>query len=177
MRHWANLRRKAETFQVGDLVLLSTQNLKLKHPGTRKLLPKWLGPFPIQTKINPVAFRLELPSTLGRLHPVFHVSLLRRYIQGRSVRPPPPPPVLLDDELEYEVEALLQKTVVRRGRTSQPYYLVKWKGYDMAHNSWEPLKNLTHCEEELQRFALQAQQDPSLIRSAKDVFSRPSRAT
>ena len=82
----------------------------------------------------------------------------------------------MDDELEYEVEALLQKTVVCRGRTSQPYYLVKWKGYDMAHNSWEPLKNLTHCEEELQRFALQAQQDPSLIHSAKDVFYQPSRA-
>ena len=39
-----------------------------------------------------------------------------------------------------------------------PQYLIKWKGYGHEHNTWEPLSNLTHCNEILQAFELQQQQ-------------------
>jgi len=42
---YADGKRRHITFQLGDAVLLSTKNIKLKYPGTPKLLPKWIGPF------------------------------------------------------------------------------------------------------------------------------------
>jgi hypothetical protein len=62
-------------YALGDEVLLSTKNIKIKSAGTRKLLPRWLGPFIITQEVNEVAYKLELPASL-KIHPVFHVSLL-----------------------------------------------------------------------------------------------------
>ncbi|XP_060114520.1 EF-hand calcium-binding domain-containing protein 6 [Heteronotia binoei] len=69
------------------------------------LTARFIGPFPIEAQINPVAFRLRLPAHL-RIHPVFHRSLLQPAAApdpNRDVPPPPPPPVLVDDDEEYEV--------------------------------------------------------------------------
>ena len=46
---------------------------------SRKLTPKFLGPYQILKKIGPVAYQIALPPSLSNLHPVFHVSQLRRY--------------------------------------------------------------------------------------------------
>ena len=60
--------------------------------------------------MGPVAVRLALTGKLLGLHPVFHVSLLRRYEPGGDgVRPPPP--IVVDEEEEYEVEALFAHRV------------------------------------------------------------------
>ena len=45
-----------------------------------KLNPKYIGPFKILERIGPVAYRLDLPQDLKRIHDVFHVSMLRKYI-------------------------------------------------------------------------------------------------
>ena len=65
-----------------------------------------LGPFTIVEPVGPIAFKLDLPDTLQRLHPVFHASLLTKYNdQGGSK---PLPPILMEDgSLEYEVERIL----------------------------------------------------------------------
>ena len=89
------------------------------------------------------------------IHPVFHVSVLHRYYSSPGLIRPPPP-VELDGELEYEVERILDKRMAkfRSKHKRVPQYLVKWKGYGHEHNTWEPLSNLTHCNEILQAFEL-----------------------
>jgi Chromo (CHRromatin Organisation MOdifier) domain len=148
---YADKHRSPVKIKVGDMVLLSGKNIELKHPGSRKLLPKWLGPFKVTAKVNPMAFALELPPTMRRLHHVFHTSLLAPYHSSGAVKPPPP--VLLEDgNEEYEVEQILDHKVVSRRKQRKTDYLIKWSGYSHEHNSWEPEENMTNCNELLQEY-------------------------
>ena len=158
-KQYADQHRSSVAYQAGDMVLLSNKNINIRHPGSRKLLPLWLGPFRIIEQVNPVAYRLELPDSMHSIHPVFHTSVLRKYRAGPGLIRPPPP-VELDGELEYEVERILDKRMAkfRSKHKRVPQYLIKWKGYGHEHNTWEPLSNLTHCNEILQAFELQQQQ-------------------
>ena len=47
---------------------------------SRKLSPKFLGPYQILRRIEPVAYEIALPPQLANLHPVFHVSQQRKYV-------------------------------------------------------------------------------------------------
>ena len=64
-------------FAVGDSVLLSTQNVRLKGI-PRKLQWKFCGPYKVLEKIGTQAYRLKLHDS-WRIHPVFHVSLLKQW--------------------------------------------------------------------------------------------------
>ena len=132
-------------FNIGDEVLLSSKNIKFKHPGSKKLLPKFIGPYTVLDKISSVAYKLSLPATMNRIHPVFHVSLLKPYIKSGAIQPPPP---LLDDEgdIVFFVETLLASRPAKRGRKHIKEYLVKWQGYDHEHNTWEPADNILDPE-------------------------------
>jgi len=139
----ADRHRRPVNIAEGDMVLLSSKNIKIKHPGTRKLLPRWLGPFRITKAINPVAFKLDLPENMKSLHPVFHASLLKPY-RSDGVIQPPPPIILEDGDVLFEVDMLLDKRPKSRGRGRRPVfeYLVKWAGYSHEHNTWEPASHI-----------------------------------
>ena len=66
-------------FDIGQLVLLSSRNLKLSGPC--KLQDRWVGPFSVTERIGNAAYQLDLTGTsrqaLRNVHNVFHVSLLR----------------------------------------------------------------------------------------------------
>ena len=49
-----------------------------------KLAPRYIGPIEIRSRVGEVAYRLILPHELSRIHPVFHVSMLRKYISDPS---------------------------------------------------------------------------------------------
>ena len=107
-------------FAVYEKVLLYTRIIKLQVPRgcTAKLMPRWIGPFPIVRKVGTVAYRLELPANL-KVHPVFHVSLLKTYHSSGRVQPPPIP-YKLDGELHYDVEKVLDQCWVFKGRATNP---------------------------------------------------------
>ncbi|KAJ9529435.1 hypothetical protein QJQ45_013693 [Haematococcus lacustris] len=72
---WPRMRSEVRHY----LVLLSTKNLRLKPGKAKKLLPRFIGPFKVLEHVGPVAVRLDLPPAMARMHPVFHVALLRPY--------------------------------------------------------------------------------------------------
>eukprot|EP00955_Chlamydomonas_euryale_P119031 366571-Chlamydomonas_euryale.AAC.8 len=83
MKATYDVTRRMVEFQVGDQVLLSTKNLNLKtqgkDPQAKKLLPKFIGPFPVVEVVGLGAYRLQIPSHMSRLHDVFNVCLLKPY--------------------------------------------------------------------------------------------------
>ena len=75
-------RRDFEPFNVGDLVLLSTTNLKATGPGrAAKLSPQRIGPFRITRVLSKLNYELDLPELMNKKYNVFHVSLLTKFNQ------------------------------------------------------------------------------------------------
>lgn len=122
-------RAPHKPFQVGCRVYLSTKYLRLKVP-CKKLDPKYLGPFPIIRVINPVTLELKLSWLLGRVHPVFHSSLLKP-LEESNIQPllQPPGSVVGD---HYVIDQVLDSQL-HRGKLQ---YLVRWKGYPTTDASW-----------------------------------------
>lgn len=144
----ADKSRRHVQYAVGDKVLLSVKNLHIKHPGSRKLLPRYIGPYKVTEIINPVAVRLELPPTV-RVHPVFHVNLLRPHTAdvGRGIKPAPP--IEVNGALEYEVGEILSHYTRKYRGVERTRYLVQFKGYGPEHNEWLPEANLANAPESL----------------------------
>jgi Chromo (CHRromatin Organisation MOdifier) domain len=147
------LRKKGQRhfrpFSVGQKVWLEGMNLKTSHP-TKKFAPKHYGPFPIADAISPVVYRLTLPP-LWKIHNIFHVSLLMPYKETEEHGPnfTEPPPELIEDQEEYEVEQVLASRLY--GRWKKLQYLIHWKGYSHAHDSWMPATDV-HTPDLVQTF-------------------------
>ena len=147
-----------EPYQLGDKVWLEGHNLTTTHP-TAKLAPRCYGPFLITRVISRTSYQLKLPPQ-WKIHNIFHATLLIPYkettINGSQNQEPAPE--LIDGQPEWEVEQILR---VRRYRR-QVQYLVRWKGFSEAHDSWEPATNV-HADELIQEFY---KRYPKAIRSA-----------
>ena len=142
---YADSKRADVTYKVGAMVLLSTQNLRLQ--GSRKLLPRFIGPFAITALVGKHAYRLDLPPHM-HIHKVMHVSLLKPFKTSDRSQPLPSA-MMVDADEEFEVESILLHRPTGR---SQLEFLVRWKGYDVAFDTWEPQSNLTHAGDALSEY-------------------------
>jgi hypothetical protein len=131
-RKYADQRRRDERYQVGDLVMLSTEKLAV---GRGKLKDRWVGPFAVkEAYANGVNVRLELPDEYSRLHPVFHVERLKRFVPSavdwpNREQPDRPRAPLSDRKKKYwavriigkkEEEATFTERVGVGGQLSEP---------------------------------------------------------
>ena len=136
-------RHEDLTLSKGDLVGLSTKNLRIKE-GYRKLTPRFIGPLRITQKIGQQAYQLALPTKYNRLHDVFHVSLLNPWVKrssndGDDTLPMPD----LEDDDEWEVESVQDHKLKKK----QDYYLVKWKGWPAEYNEWVSSANMEGAQQ------------------------------
>ena len=141
--HYFNLKRRPQEFAVGDKVMLRTTNLKFKGTdhAARKLFPLYVGPFPVESRIGKLAYRITLPDSM-EVHNVFHTELLKPYHAGDRMQPPPLT-VTVDGYVEFRVQAVLAHRIHKTGKKPATLdFFVSWEGYDSIHNSWEPEANL-----------------------------------
>nr|KYP59123.1 hypothetical protein KK1_014552 [Cajanus cajan]KYP59152.1 hypothetical protein KK1_014583 [Cajanus cajan] len=97
---------------------------------------RYFGPFEVLTRIGEVAYKLKLPDT-ARIHPVFHVSLLKAFKGSPSQVYLPLP--LTTTELGPTVQPLqvLDSRVIMRQSQSIPQLLIQWDSLDVAAATWE----------------------------------------
>src|SRR5712672_2861260 len=136
-------------YKTNDKVWLEVTHLNLPYQ-TPKLAPKRQGPFNIVNVVSPVAYRLQLP-VAWNIHNVFHTSLLTPYREMASHGPnfTRPPPDLVQGNEEFEVETIINHRLFGQRKTLQ--YLIKWKGYPLSDNTWEPVDNV-HAPEIVKQY-------------------------
>jgi hypothetical protein len=137
-KHYADKKRIFREFEVGDKVFLKVtpQRSRLKLGKSRKLSPRFCGPFEILKRIGPVAYELKLPDD-WRIHNVFHVGLLRKYVSDPNHVLPGLPKAAPEGELLAEPERILKVDTQHLRNRSFQRFLVKWKDYPDDEASWE----------------------------------------
>ena len=110
-KKYADERRSDVVYKVGDHVMLSTENLKTTDG---KLTDKYLGPYVVsEVREGGRSVRLALDGQLGRVHDVFHVSLLKRAEESQlpwtREQPVRSVPEIVEDRPEWEIECILDK--------------------------------------------------------------------
>jgi len=151
MKKYADKKRSdVEEYKVGDLVMLSTKDLKYQMVGrrTEKLTERFVSPYKVREIISLNAVKLELPSTV-KIHPVVNVSRIQQYIeQVEGQKKEQLALVIIEGEEEWEVERILNKRRVR----GKDKYLVRWKGFTVESDTWEGRENLENAKEAIEEF-------------------------
>ena len=140
---------KFKPWKEGDRVWLEMTNLCMNRP--RKLLMKRTGPFEIEKVISKTAYHLQIPQN-WKIHPIFHASLLTPYEETVEHGPNflRPPLDLVDRDEEYEVEAILR----HHGKPGRHTFLVRWKGYSPAEDTWDPERNLYNADDLIREYKI-----------------------
>ncbi|XP_074314945.1 uncharacterized protein LOC141651121 [Silene latifolia] len=137
---YADLKRSGITFEKGENVLLKVSPMKgvMRFGKREKLSQKYIRPFEILDRVGEVAYRLALPPSLAKVHNVFHVSQLRRYLSD-------PSHVLdyeaieIDEQMSYvEMPKEILDRKVRKTRNGETALVkVLWTNHNVEEATWE----------------------------------------
>ncbi|XP_070044927.1 uncharacterized protein [Nicotiana tomentosiformis] len=103
-----------------------------------KLSPRFIGPYEILDRVGVVAYHLALPSELSFIHPVFHVSMLRKCISDSS-QVLEVPTIPIDEKLSYEEEpmAIVDRQVSKLQSKEIEFIKVLWQNHTVEEATWE----------------------------------------
>ncbi|GJS36063.1 putative reverse transcriptase domain-containing protein [Tanacetum coccineum] len=139
-KSYADLKRKPMEFEVGDRVMLKVSPWKgvVRFGKRGKLNPRYVGPFKVLAKVGKVAYRLELPQELSRVHHTFHVSNLKKcYADEPLVMPLEG--IHIDDKLQFVEEPveIMEREIKRLKRSRIPLVKVRWNSMRGSEFTWE----------------------------------------
>jgi hypothetical protein len=139
-KKYADIHRRPLEFQESDHVWLRVSPVRGVHRFgvSGKLSPRYIGPFQILRRVGPVAYELALPPALDRVHPVFHVSQLRRYVRDPS-HCIDHSSLHVQDDLTYQEEPMqiLDRKEQRLRSKVIKLVLVKWGRHSDKEATWE----------------------------------------
>jgi hypothetical protein len=125
---------------MGDEVLLNVSPTKgIVHFGIKgKLSPRYIGPYLIIARVGSLAYRLQLPESRAGVNPVFHVSMLRKYIRDIELKIEVDP-IIIQQDLTVDAEpvrVLEFSERVMRNRTIK-YVKILWSNQMEREATWE----------------------------------------
>ncbi|GJS32897.1 putative reverse transcriptase domain-containing protein [Tanacetum coccineum] len=139
-KSYADLKRKPMDFQVGDKVMLKVSPWKgvVRFGKRGKLNPRYVGPFKVLEKVGSVAYKLELPKELSRVHNTFHVSNLKKCHADEPLAIPLDG-LHFDDKLQFVEEPveIMDHEVKRLKRSRIPLVKVRWNSRRGPEFTWE----------------------------------------
>ncbi|GKA23459.1 putative reverse transcriptase domain-containing protein [Tanacetum coccineum] len=139
-KSYADIRCKSLEFQVGDKVMLKVSPWKgvIRFGKRGKLNPRYIGPFKIISKVGTVAYRLELPEKLSRVHSTFHVSKLKKCMADEPLAIPLDE-IQVDDKLNFIEEPIeiMDREVKRLKQSHIPIVKVRWNSKRGPEFTWE----------------------------------------
>jgi hypothetical protein len=142
-------------FEVGDWVFLRLQPYKqmsLKQAKKdNKLSPKYYGPYKVLQNIGTMAYKLELPAS-SRVHPVFHVSCLKKVIGDKIPVQTVFPELDKEGKIILDLEAITDTTIRQSRNRSISEYLIKWRKLWAEDSTWEDETFVQKHPELLKRF-------------------------
>jgi len=163
MKKYADRKRgEVNKHRVGDLVMLSTKDLKYQMAGrrTEKLMERFIGPYKVKKIVSANAVKLELPSTI-RIHLVVNVSRIHRYIgQVKEQKKEQLALVIIKGEEKWKVKKILNKQQIRE----KDKYLVWWKGFIAESDTWEGKENLENAKEAIEKYEKEYRRDIEDVR-------------
>ncbi|GJR73740.1 hypothetical protein Tco_0086105 [Tanacetum coccineum] len=139
-RSYTDNTRNPLKFQVGDKVMLKVSPWKgvIRFGKRGKLNPRYIGPFKILAKVGTVAYRLELPEKLSRVHSIFHVSNLKKCLSDEPLAIPLDE-IHIDDKLNFIEESIefMDREVKRLNQSRIPIVKVRWNSRRGPEYTWE----------------------------------------
>ena len=139
MKVYADKKRSDRVLQVGDVVYLKRQPYNQTSLALRKnlkLSSKYYGPYTVLAKVGTVAYKLQLPPS-SRVHPVFHVSLLKKKIGDKRVAQTVLPATGADGQFLVKPVAVLQKQMVKHNNRAKVKVLIQWSNLPPEDATWE----------------------------------------
>ncbi|GJW34014.1 hypothetical protein Tco_0054046, partial [Tanacetum coccineum] len=132
--------RKLLEFQVGDKVMLKVSPWKgvICFGKRGKLNPRYIRPFKVLANVGIIAYRLELPQQLSRVHSTFHVSKLKKCLSDESLVIPLDE-IYIDDKLYFVEEPveIMDYEVKRLKQSRIPIIMVRWNSRRGPEFTWE----------------------------------------
>ncbi|KAL8118331.1 hypothetical protein AgCh_016023 [Apium graveolens] len=144
MKLQEDLSRREVEFKVGDHVYLKLQPYRQQSLARRpfdKLSSRYYGPYEITQRVGSVAYKLALPST-AIIHPVFHVSQLKKAVGHLVISPQLPPALTESMVMESKPEQVLGIRTSSAGQATDHEVLIKWEGLPESESTWEHSSNI-----------------------------------